>query len=49
MRLILCALVLVAACSGCATYDDRVVTDRYGQQWERCWIKSGRPAWCRLD
>jgi len=46
---VLCALLVVVACTGCATYDDRVVTDRYGDKWERCSVKGGRPAWCRLD
>ena len=46
---VLCALLAVAVCAGCATYEDRVVTDRYGAKWERCAVKGGRPAWCRLD
>lgn len=29
-------------------YDERVVHDRNGDAWYRCWIK-GRPAWCRVD
>jgi hypothetical protein len=45
---VLCVLLVVAVCTGCATYD-RVVTDRYGDKWERCSVKGGRPAWCRLD
>jgi hypothetical protein len=45
---VLCVL-MVAVCAGCATYDDRVVTDRNGDKWERCSVKGGRPAWCRLE
>jgi hypothetical protein len=46
---VLCALLVVAVCAGCASYDDRVVTDRYGDKWEKCAVKGGRPAWCRLE
>jgi hypothetical protein len=46
---VLCALLMVAVCAGCASYDEGVVTDRNGDKWERCSVKGGRPAWCRLE
>ncbi|RPJ38763.1 MAG: hypothetical protein EHM35_03795 [Planctomycetaceae bacterium] len=51
-------LVVVLALSGCAPYDEPSyprtsvgdhVRDRYGDLWERCHIRGGRHAWCRVD
>jgi hypothetical protein len=47
---LLLAIAMIAGCAPTYYAGDGVVTDRYGDSWERCHVgRYGRPAWCRVD